>query len=453
MMELSTQKSQGLFEDLMEPSQSQTANITTRTSRRSNYEDSLGIRPFSSKTKGKARNREDSSKDVSPEELRDQYLGNDITNLTKTPSISRSLIYEEESGEKPTQKELDSLMKQGNEFSAYLHELQEDPKLKNMRTQLKQIQDSRSQEFSLFQSPGALSGIMPSPQTRDMNFTTFSILDSTNKKEREHNKEVNRDKELKGFRQPDLRESPIEQPKQESKAVKKGKENEEVADTKQGKKKGEKEQKEKEKNKKNEDKKQEKKNKEEEKETKNEPNKKDKRSLDSKPVEENKQESKKGMRQPSPKIEEEKPRNNKKAQDSASSLNIKPLTRQKEETKRRVSRSFEEEEVYQRENNTTHFEYKESVHYEDNYQDFGYQEQGVDNHYNNSRNSSARKSSPDKKEKKVVQSKKGAKKDKKDEEDIEHKTKKVKKNQTKEPSGKITIPKSEITHKKEPIDK
>jgi len=168
-MQLSSQKGQGLFDDIMNGSQGTGFDVR----------DSSLIQPFSSiAKKGNGSAFSSASKGdfslLSAVREHKSFISNG-TYLTKTPTISMS------PGEEETvRKQMDEFIENGNDnYSEYYSKLQGDTNMQNLRSALKKIQENDEEEFSILKSPRSEE---VSPTRKKLDLTGFSFLESTNKK-------------------------------------------------------------------------------------------------------------------------------------------------------------------------------------------------------------------------------------------------------------------------------
>jgi len=195
--EASSQNSFGFFDEMLQ-------SITNQQEEKNDKKETLAAIPDLSSAKApnpkrKANNnlpiafrtQEDaqSSTNVSPaRDNTDHFDNNEMTNmtamthLTRTPSISRSSIDEGSASKSASALKNLSIMKQQKQnFSEYLQNDQRNKELEMKRKQLRQMQESNSQEISIFKSPISNDYMSPN-RAFNLNLTTFSMLDSTSKK-------------------------------------------------------------------------------------------------------------------------------------------------------------------------------------------------------------------------------------------------------------------------------
>lgn len=185
-MQLSSQKTQNLFEDIMEPSQTMNS-FYNKKSYTTQVSDSNMIRaPTGILKNGPGKESMRDSGDVKSYNF--QTETSHMTKLTKTPTISQSYNSAEIDS---AEKELGMLIKQTNEtYNQYYSDLQHDKDIGNMRMKLKQMQENSSQDFSLFTAGKSivLANNTPSPSPQiDLNMTTFSMLNTSYKKNEKAN--------------------------------------------------------------------------------------------------------------------------------------------------------------------------------------------------------------------------------------------------------------------------
>jgi len=112
-----------------------------------------------------------------------------MTNLTKTPSVSISLEEEPNEPIENAVRNLNILETQKKEFDSYYEQLQSNPKLMQMRSVLKQMQEGSSQDILELKPSDSTRFLSPVSNVK-LNMTTFSILETTNKKDNTHNKSI-----------------------------------------------------------------------------------------------------------------------------------------------------------------------------------------------------------------------------------------------------------------------